>query len=168
MKKEKQTKYEMVKEFYDLINNSYYLSIRDEDKEHKVYNSIIYEKRRKYYDRYGHDCEIFVTLSNGFKYASPHENMTGIYKETDCRCKTNECPIFDFINIYANELDYNVNNAIENVIFRTTICDICEERRLMGILDETGEQMYNGLLSMLKDIDAQMFKNEHNFMDYYD
>lgn len=38
----------------------------------------------------------------------------------------------------------------------------------MGMLDETGEQMYNGLLSMLKDIDAQMFKDEHNFMDYYD
>lgn len=168
-KYQKQTKYEMVKEFHDLINNSYQLSISDKNKTHIVkkngYDSTFYEKERVYYDLKHHEIKLYVVLSDEYKYISPYHKSSGIYIESQLQCKTSECPLFDFINIYAEEFDGNIENAIKNIKFKTSFCGRCEEQGLMSSCNETGKQMYEHLLCALENLEANMYRDELNYYD---
>lgn len=161
-----QTKFEMVKEFYDLINNSYQLNVKDTTSIHNVFNSTFYEKTRCYRDTEGRIVEIFIELDNGYKYTSPQNQMKGIYNERYSKCKSDECPLFDFINIYADELGDNVNNAIKNVKFKMEVCGDNEERYLMDCA-KSGKAMYESLLDYMQHFHSLILEDRHNYIPDY-
>lgn len=153
MRKEKtQTKFEMVKEFYNLINNSYEFDVYDEAHIHRVYNSTLNEKKRYYSDMDGRSVEIFVDLSDDYRYTAPHNQIKRMYNEKDLDCKSDECPLFDFINIYAKELGKNADKAIKNIKFKILVCDSVEERSLMDSTTKNGKEIYETLLIYMKNL----------------